>query len=349
MDNRAHFYLGANSPGGFASLYDSFTDPDKGDRLYILKGGPGCGKSSFMRVISTKLAACGHRPEYIHCSGDPDSLDGVWFEDLKTGFVDGTSPHCVEAVYPGAADLYINLGMFYDDDALHPLYPEIARLTRTYKSAYSDAYGCIAAAHGLISGAVADIRSRVSLESVEAEAEEIASEIMPRLRPGRDKVRFLDAITHKGYDLRMDTVEAMAKTVCVIDDPGGIAPLLLGKIGRLCRDTGAVICRDPMEPAETKHLLFPAASFALISGGCGPDICPKADMCISLACLTPGEGELRLRREMAMPVFREAVKCLKKAKQLHDELEAVYNPHVDFDGVYALACAYAEAICQGTE
>ena len=32
-----------------------------------------------------------------------------------------------------------------------------------------------------------------------------------------------------------------------------------------------------------------------------------------------------------------AYKALAEAKRLHDELEAVYNPHVDFDGVYALA------------
>ena len=32
----------------------------------------------------------------------------------------------------------------------------------------------------------------------------------------------------------------------------------------------------------------------------------------------------------------EALSALSEAKQLHDEIEAVYNPHVDFDGVYSL-------------
>ena len=32
---------------------------------------------------------------------------------------------------------------------------------------------------------------------------------------------------------------------------------------------------------------------------------------------------------------------LAQAKALHDELEAVYNPHVDFSRVYALANAHA--------
>ena len=36
-----------------------------------------------------------------------------------------------------------------------------------------------------------------------------------------------------------------------------------------------------------------------------------------------------------------AYKALAEAKRLHDELEAVYNPHVDFARVYALAHAHA--------
>ena len=43
------FYLGANSPSGFHSLYDQLIDPEEAQRIYILKGGPGCGKSSLMR------------------------------------------------------------------------------------------------------------------------------------------------------------------------------------------------------------------------------------------------------------------------------------------------------------
>ncbi|MBQ3404430.1 MAG: hypothetical protein IJG63_03310 [Oscillospiraceae bacterium] len=346
MDNCAHFYLGANSPSGFASLYESFTDPDKDEKLYILKGGPGCGKSSFMRVISGKLSAAGHTPEYIHCSGDPDSLDGLWFEDLKVGIVDGTSPHSMEAVYPGSAQLYINLGMFYDDDALRPLCPDIARLTKAYKSAYEDAYSCIAAARGIVSGALSDIREGAQLKAVENEAVEIAAELKACLRPGRDRHRFLDVLTHRGFDLRTDTVEALAKNICVIDDPGGLAPILLKKLSELCRGSGIVICHDPMEPTEIKHLLFPDASFALISGVQQKDICQKADMYICLSCFYPG-GKAETaehRRELARPLLREGVDCLKRAKELHDELEAIYNPHVDFDGVYALACAYAETL-----
>ena len=71
------FYLGANSPGGFYSLYDELLRPEEARSIYILKGGPGCGKSSLMRRVGAAMEEHGLDVEYIVCSGDPDSLDAV--------------------------------------------------------------------------------------------------------------------------------------------------------------------------------------------------------------------------------------------------------------------------------
>ena len=71
------FYLGANSPTGFYSLYDQLLEPEQAETIYILKGGPGCGKSSLMRRVAQAMEEKGASVEYIACSGDPDSLDAV--------------------------------------------------------------------------------------------------------------------------------------------------------------------------------------------------------------------------------------------------------------------------------
>ena len=46
-----HYFLGANTGGGFVSVYDEFCPPECGVFLWVLKGGPGCGKSSCMKAI----------------------------------------------------------------------------------------------------------------------------------------------------------------------------------------------------------------------------------------------------------------------------------------------------------
>ena len=62
---QVRFFLGANSPGGFYSLYDQLIDPAQAEEIYILKGGPGCGKSSLMHRVAEAVEAHGLSVEYI--------------------------------------------------------------------------------------------------------------------------------------------------------------------------------------------------------------------------------------------------------------------------------------------
>lgn len=92
MNDPVHVFLGANSGAGFCSLYDQLLN-GRFDDLLIIKGGPGCGKASFMRAVAKALSDAGHSPIYVNCSGDPDSLDGALFPALRVGMADGTAPH----------------------------------------------------------------------------------------------------------------------------------------------------------------------------------------------------------------------------------------------------------------
>ena len=109
LNNKSEYFLGANSTAGFFSTYDDLTIPEKGDKLYIIKSGPGSGKSSFMRNIANKMEENGLFVEYIYCSGDPESLDAVYFPAVKTAIVDGTSPHVIEPRFPAVCDSYIHI------------------------------------------------------------------------------------------------------------------------------------------------------------------------------------------------------------------------------------------------
>ena len=89
------YFLGANSPTGFYSLYDHLLSPEEARAIYILKGGPGCGKSTLMRKIGAWAEEAGLETEYILCSGDPDSLDAVILPAVGAAIVDGTAPQGV--------------------------------------------------------------------------------------------------------------------------------------------------------------------------------------------------------------------------------------------------------------
>lgn len=81
------FFLGANSGEGFFSLYPQLCR-EEARRIFVIKSGPGSGKSTAMRTLAKAL---GDAQEEILCSSDPASLDGVVFPDLA--LLDGTAPH----------------------------------------------------------------------------------------------------------------------------------------------------------------------------------------------------------------------------------------------------------------
>ena len=55
------------------------------------------------------------------------------------------------------------------------------------------------------------------------------------------------------------------------------------------------------------------------------------------AVYLPAEARYLRGPDVPVPEVQAAISLLSQAKSLHDELEAVYNPHVDFARVYALA------------
>ncbi len=89
------YFLGGNTPSGFYSLYHQLSDPARMRALYIIKGGPGSGKSTLMRRVERRVQAAGLETEQVLCSGDPDSLDAVMIPGLGAALVDGTAPQGV--------------------------------------------------------------------------------------------------------------------------------------------------------------------------------------------------------------------------------------------------------------
>lgn len=291
MEHVKQYYLGGNTAHGFYSLYDGFCPPEAGDFLWVIKGGPGCGKSSFMRRISAAMEQESLDVEYVLCSGDPDSLDGVYFPALRTGYVDGTAPHVQEAVYPGASGLYLDLGQFYDRAALQKKRDEILALNTQYKALYQQAYGLLADCPPPDAGG----------------SDEPDAPLPPCSgKAGRIQRRFLRAVSCKGL---VSVPDANCRRVRELHSPAALA-----RLAENARQAGYdVVCaQHPVFPLLCESVQIPALDTLYFVNFSVPDT----------SCA---------------PILRAACAKLAEAKALHDRLEAVYNPHVDFDGVYALA------------
>ena len=141
FENKEKYFAAANSFEGFKSNFDSIFSPLTHKKLFILKGGPGTGKSTLMRGIADRFGDVA-RVTRILCSSDTSSLDGVVLEkdEATVGIVDGTAPHVVEPKFPGAVEEIINLGDGFDYDALMNCSKEIIELSKKKSNAYKKAY-----------------------------------------------------------------------------------------------------------------------------------------------------------------------------------------------------------------
>ncbi|MGM9521093.1 MAG: hypothetical protein ACI3VB_01270 [Oscillospiraceae bacterium] len=347
----ARFFLGSNSPTGFFSLYDGFTDPET-DMLYIIKGGPGSGKSTFMRTIAEKVHNAGQPVEYIHCSGDPDSLDGVYFPTMNTGYVDGTAPHVIEPKYAGVSETYVNIGAFYDTDALSQKKEEIIRLTRGYKAYYTRAYKLISSAAGLPS-----VTGAVSEDSLIVAARRARGIIFREIKDsgrisGKTKRRFLSAVTCKGIIALYDTIPELAERVYVLDNDLGLAHFVVEAVASASEEQGwdVIRCQSPLFPDITEHLIIPELELAFVSQTSKLPYKGQSYRHLRLDAI-PEKGHLaaiksetRSMAKLSDTLISEAVSALANAKAIHDRLEQAYNPYVDFDGVIRLASEHAERL-----
>lgn len=139
-----NLFIGSNTPTGFYGFYDEQLETM--EQVYILKGGPGTGKSTLLKKLVQRAQDEKMDVEAWHCSGDPYSLDGVHFVERKIAVVDGTSPHSLEANLPALKDNIISLTDHIDKEKLKQNIVEIKKLLNNKKTHFNRAYCQINAA-----------------------------------------------------------------------------------------------------------------------------------------------------------------------------------------------------------
>ena len=353
MKQSAHIFLGANSGAGFYSLYDQLLNA-RLDDLLIIKGGPGCGKSSFMRAVAKELSDAGEEIVYVNCSGDPDSLDGVLIPSIKTGLVDGTAPHILEPSYTVATERYVDLTRFYDVAATKARRDEIVARSDAYRAAYADAYRILRAVDAVADERRAAVRAAMDYDRLSRRVDSLLRrELRDKgARRGRIDRAFLGGMTHKGELCRYDTAQALCPRLCVLDDSYGVAAAALARAAECAAAAGhdVLLCPDPDRPREAMHVLIPAAGLALVTstarlpyeGEAYRRI--RADAMATERLSRSEKAKLRFAGRIERALRDEAAEALRCAKTEHDALEAAYNPCVDFDGVYALAAQEAQRL-----
>lgn len=342
-DNNIKFLLGSNSKRGFYSLFDELRNPLEGNRLYIIKGGPGSGKSSLMKRVIKELKAKNHSLEYIHCASDPRSLDAFIDYDAGISMVDGTSPHTMDPIYPGAYDVIINMAECWDDKNLVNNKGEIIALSNTISTSHQMATSCIKAATSLLDNNMAIAQSYINHEITQDFIRQIMKELKDS-KTGNEKKRLLSAVSVGETVFFGDTISTLTTKQYIIPDKwGATSGLILSSIHEMAKNLNLehITCYCSIRtPDKIDHIIFPQAKIAITCANVFHNVKGNKQKVLEDVYKPIPDmknEQMNLHLDKAKNLIDTASKHIERAKLLHDDLEAFYIEAMDFsrvDGIY---------------
>lgn len=348
------YFLGANSCEGFVSHFSTFYKNDDSWRIYILKGGPGTGKSSFMKFIAAKCFDFGLGVELCPCSSDPHSLDGLIIPKIKTAVLDGTAPHVLEPELPGVVEEIINLGAFWDGEKLKENAKGIEKEWSENKILHKAARGYLYAAGELLRDNLKISLRLCDKEKVEKYALNMAKKLILKrnMAPSED-IRFIGGITPEGVVGYGRTITDYCRNTVILEDKyGGAAAIFMAKIREYALTSGYHILtlKNPFLPSlMIDHIVIPELSLAFcreyeymhflkeqrrIHSSRFYDLEIKKQM----------RGRMLFNRKMSKDLLGIAANMLSSAKTSHDRLEKYYVEAMNFDLQVSFANDIAEKI-----
>ena len=220
------FFLGATTPAGFKGYFEPLRH-EPGMQMYLIKSGPGCGKSTLMKRLARAAEQRGELTQRIHCASDPDSLDGVILPGQHRAIVDATAPHVVEPDAPGADEVVVSLYHTIDAEKLHQCTDEVKALFARNALLRSRAARYIASAGSLLLDSRRAEACSANFDKVRRYVKRLCTRVMPRTEGiGSEELRLLSAVTPKGEMFYQGTAQALAdKFIVFRDDYGAVSAL----------------------------------------------------------------------------------------------------------------------------
>ncbi len=324
------FFSGGNSGEGFCNYFDGILPAwERLERFFIIKGGPGVGKSTLMKRVAEQAEAQGEEVERFYCSGDPKSLDAVRLVKRGILLADGTAPHCLDPNLPGAAEEILNLGEQIDRNRIVKYRDAVEELTGKNKQSYRRAYAFLKAAAALEEERYREVSSCLDKERVKRCLNDVLGEQSGAAADAKEKKTrrlFLDAITCKGRISFAEELEEKGEG-CRIT--GEYAEAVLDAVSRMLTGGKQELFCHPLLPLRVKHVYLPERRLFLSSGEGTYGLAVAGEDFLQKACHKTAES----CHAEAQRMTEAAMLCLMECKELHDELEEIYRECVDFERV----------------
>lgn len=343
------YFAAANTADGFYSRFSALFDPlcGKWQKIYIIKGGPGTGKASFMKRAAEYAEKKGLHVERYYCSSDTRSLDGIRIPQIGTAMLDGTAPHTADPVFPGAVEQIINLGMFFDVRALRENTDIIRTLSAEHTAHHLRAKRYLRAAGAMRETVLSQYKEAYLEEKAYAAAMRMVQKL-PREDEPVSEMQFVTAISAQGM-VHLPTAECGE---CIYVTDNGRAALFFDTLIRAAEHRGVSYVRyaSPLRPGETEGVSFPTVGVTYFSNRYASNaeaaVRPiNVGRFFDAASAASRRARIRFARTCEETLLEGACEALASAGRVHDALEAHYIAAMDFDALNAFAERFLSGFC----
>ena len=325
---RNKVFASANRADGFHSDFEAVFS-EVGRRI-LLKGGPGTGKSSFLRAVAEAAEKRGMAAERFACSSDPSSLDGVIIPALDLALVDATAPHEMSPRLPGAADELLDFGQFWDRKQLAGRRAEIESLCERKASGYRTALLGLAQEGALLGEGLRRLEGLLLRERMAAAVSRLgAFPVKKRAAVGQQRSRTILSPGMRGTVL-LRGLEGQAAEIRCVSPFYGSEFLFLEELRcqALAAGQAVTVSYDPLLPRYPNAVyLEESRRLFLVGNSDGGVNLRRFFEAADVAKLRP---LLRTIRQCRKPLRAVSEAGFAEMREAHFALEKIYGAAMDF-------------------
>ncbi len=357
------YFAASNTKDGFVSYFDEVFGPVDVDRLYIIKGGPGVGKSTFMKKIGRMSEETGLSCEYFYCSSDPDSLDGVIIKEKRVAVIDGTSPHTVEPKMAGVREIIIDFGRAWDTDGLLSEKENVEKLSLVKRENYKECYRFLHSKNVMDNLLYNLVFPYILFDKLDKSAQKFCKSIFKGSGPkqkGKISTRITKAVSSKGL-VRLSTFEDMADFCVFLKNPFDgcrLAGHFFRAVYEYAKGIGAeaLVSYSPENKNEIDGIYFPQNKVSVTLydeeyvARCDREL--KRCKIINCKRFLDEKSFCRLKplrkfySKLSGNMLSFALESLEKAGRAHMDTEKIYRLYTDYRTVEKIGDEYCKMIIQ---
>lgn len=179
---------------GFYTFIPELLDGLK--KVYILKGAPGTGKATFIRMLGESMYKQGYEIEFWISAMEVLSPDGVYIPLLECAVVNGSLPQAIDPKYPGIRDDIIYFHEFWNKEEIGKQQEGIIALFNNIEDHRLNSLRYLQDARDLKVNLREEYKNFLNWENLKKKMEELSNQIFAE--PGGEKHYFATALTPDG-------------------------------------------------------------------------------------------------------------------------------------------------------